>query len=292
MDEPNDVALLGTGIMGSAMAGRLLDAGHRVRVWNRTASRAQPLADRGALVADLPAQAADGADVLWSVVADGDAVRSVLENADGLLDRLEPGTPWIQTSTVGIDETRDFSNRARTEDVAFVDAPVLGTKEPAEAGELTVLAASDHPVRDHCTPLFEAVGSRTIWLESPPDATSFKLVCNHWVVGLLATLAETIALAEHLEVEPVEFLDVIDGGPLDAAYAQLKGQMMLSSSYEPSFPLRHALKDARLIQRAASRSGLEVSVVEGAAELLQRAVDSGRGELDMAAAVEAMRDEE
>jgi len=289
MEERNEIAVLGTGIMGRAMAEQLLEADFRVRVWNRTADRARPLAERGAEVAETPVDAAVGADAFLTMVTDGDAVRSILDRGD-LLAQLEPGTVWFQTSTVGLDDTDSFSNRARTHDIPFVDAPVLGTKEPAEAGELTVLAASDHPVLDGWEELLGTVGSKTIRLGSPPDATGLKLVCNTWVVGILGTLAETIALAEHLEADPTRFLDAIADGPLDSGYAQLKGQMMLSESYGVSFPLQHALKDANLIRRAARETGLEVSVVEGVADLFSRAIDEGHGEFDMAAAIETLRD--
>lgn len=290
MEDRKAIAVLGTGIMGRAMAEQLLEADFAVRVWNRTTERARPLAERGAELAETPLEAVDGADAFLTMVTDGDAVRSVLDRGD-LLSQLEPGTVWFQTSTVGLDDTESFSNRARTHDIPFVDAPVLGTKEPAEAGELTVLAASDHPVLDGWEELLGTIGSKTIRLESPPDATSLKLVCNTWVVGLLGTLAETVALAEHLDADPAQFLDAIADGPLDSGYAQLKGQMMLSQSYDASFPLRHALKDANLIRRAARETGLDVSVVEGVADLLSRAAEDGHGELDMAAAVEALRDD-
>jgi 3-hydroxyisobutyrate dehydrogenase len=174
--------------------------------------------------------------------------------------------------------------------VAFVDAPVSGTKQPAEQGALVVLASGPPAARERCAPVFDAVGAKTVELgDEPGAATRMKLVLNAWLVALVEGLAESIQLAEGLGVDPAAFLEIIDGGPLGPPYAKLKGTMMIERSYEPSFALRWALKDASLVEEAARDAGLDLPLARTIAARMQEAVDAGHGDDDMAATVEAGR---
>jgi 3-hydroxyisobutyrate dehydrogenase len=282
-----DIGLVGAGIMGSAMARNWLADGHRVTVWNRTRSKAEALAGEGAIVAETAVEAADGCDYLVTMVADGDAVREVIEQSDGLLDALGPEGVWLQMSTIGVDDIEWCLQQATSHGIDLVDAPVLGTKQPAETGELTVLAGADEARLGDAEEVFDSIASTTRHTGGVGSATRTKLVCNTWVVGLLGVLSETMALADGLDVEPSDFLESIAGGPLDAGYAHIKGEMMQTGEYPASFPLRLALKDANLVLDAAEQAGLDCSVVRGIADLLERAAESGHGDEDMAAAFEA-----
>jgi len=275
------VALLGTGTMGAGMARNLLSAGHELHAWNRTRERAEPLAADGAVVHDTPAEALGGADVLVTMLADGEAVAAAV---DGLsLD----GVPWAQMSTVAVAETRALAARALG---TFVDAPVLGSKPGAEAGELIVLASGRPDVRARLAPVFDAVGARTIDVGDEPGAgTRMKLVLNHWVIALVEGLAETVLLAEALELEPQAFLDIIDGGPMGPPYAKLKGANMVARSYEPNFSLKLAHKDAGLIAAAAEAAGIDVPLARLVRERMGMAIEAGYGEDDFSATVEAGR---
>ncbi len=176
MNEQATVAVLGTGIMGGPMAANLASAGLDVRVWNRSREKAEPLADRGADVADSPAQAAAGADVVLTMLADGDTVESVMSGEHGALAAIGDDAVWLQMSTVGIDATERLRGLAAQRGVAFVDAPVLGTRQPAEQGELMVLAAGPEALRERCAPVFDAVGREVRWVGVQPGAASrFKL---------------------------------------------------------------------------------------------------------------------
>ncbi len=291
MANGQDIAVLGTGIMGSAMAKRLLAAGHEVTVWNRTQNKARALQEQGARLADSPAEAVNSADFVLTTLADGHAVRDVMLVDGAALEGMGRDSVWIQMSTVGIDETDEFDRRAKGQGAHYVDAPVLGTRQPAQEGQLVVLAAGSGRIVDRCEPVFEAVGRRTIRLDKPCEATRLKLVINNWVLGLLGVLAETMASAEALGVRGELFLDAISGGALDAGYAQIKGQMMLREDYQTSFPLRLALKDARLIEEAAKKHGGEPHLIKSIADRLSRALEQGRGDDDMSAIFEVMRRE-
>jgi 3-hydroxyisobutyrate dehydrogenase len=277
MSARDTVAVLGTGIMGAPMARNLLAAGFPVRVWNRTAEKTAPLGAAGAVIGASPAEAADGAPIVLTMLTDADAVLATAAEA------LPGADVWIQASTVGIEGGERCAALAAEHGVAYVDAPVLGTRQPAEAGKLTVLASGAAEVRDRVEPVFDAVGATTWWLGEAGAGQRLKLVANTWVLALVEGLAETLRLAEGLGVDPQAFLDVIAGGPLDAGYAQAKGRGMIAREFAPAFPLRHAAKDLRLVEAAAARHDLAVPLVAAIAARFAEGVEAGHGDLDMSA---------
>ena len=284
------VTFLGTGIMGAPMARNAAAAGMDVAAWNRSRERAEPLREDGVEIAGDPAAAIDGSDLVVTMLSDGDAVRGVVET-EGVLEALR-GRIWAQMSTIGIAAHDALRGLAAGEGIAYVDAPVLGTRQPAEAGELIILAAGAPETKERCGELFDAVGKKTVWLADEPGAASrMKVVLNTWIVGLVEALAESLALAERLGLEPAQMLEIIEGGPMDSAYAQMKGKMMVERSFEASFPLRLAAKDARLALEAAEAEGLELPMLEGARTAMEAAVTAGHGEKDLSATVSGLRAE-
>jgi 3-hydroxyisobutyrate dehydrogenase len=264
------------------MARNLVAAGHEVRVWNRTREKAEGL---GATVCDSPADAVAGAGVVVTMLTDGAAVAETVEPALGAFG----DAVWAQMSTVGA-ETARLAAMARDAGVTMVDAPVLGTRQPAEEGRLIVIAAGPAEAKERCRPVFEVVGARIVDLgEDLGAASRMKLVLNTWLLALIEGLAEAVQLAEGLGVDPATFLDIIDGGPMGPPYAKLKGRAMIERSYPPSFPLKGALKDAGLVTAMAEEAGLELPLVPVIAGRMRRAVDAGHGDEDMAATVEAGR---
>lgn len=164
------------------------------------------------MVAQSPVETTEGADFLVTMLADADAIEASL--GDGALDNLSANGMWLQMSTVGEEGNERLAWLADERSVAYVDAPVLGTKQPAEQGQLIVLASGPKEVREKCEPVFGAVGSKTVWLGEAGAGSRLKLVVNNWIVGLLGVLAETVALARATGVDPAKFLEVIEGGPL------------------------------------------------------------------------------
>ncbi|MFD0313136.1 NAD(P)-dependent oxidoreductase [Streptomyces flavalbus] len=279
------VTVLGTGIMGAAMARNLARAGHAVRVWNRTRDKAEPLTADGAHLADTPADAVEGADAVLTILYDGAAALDVIRQA---APALRPGTAWIQSTTAGLDATADLAAFAAEHGLLFYDAPVLGTRQPAEAGQLTVLAAGPATGRDTVTPVFDAVGARTVWTGedgAAATATGLKLVANSWVIAATNAAGEALALAGALGVDPRGFLDVIAGGPLDMGYLRAKAALVLEERLTPpQFAVGTAAKDARLIVEAGQRHGLRLDVAAAGADRLARAAERGHADEDMAAA--------
>lgn len=278
------VSVLGTGIIGAAMARNLARAGHTVRVWNRTRTKAEPLAAEGAYVADTPAEAVTGADIVITILYDGAAALDAMSQA---APGLRPGAAWVQSTTAGVEVLAGLAAFAREHQLAFVDAPVLGTKQPAEAGQLVVLAAGPQEIRDAVAPVFDAIGSRTVWTGTDGaegTATRLKLVVNSWVLAVTHGTAEALALADGLGVDPQKFLDAVAGGPLDSGYLRAKSALILNGELQPpSFAVTTAEKDARLIVEAGEQAGVRMDVAAAGAERFRRAAEQGHGGEDMAA---------
>jgi len=280
------IAVLGTGIMGAAMARNWLAAGQPVRAWNRTRAKAEPLAEAGATVADTPAQAVDGADAVVTMLYDPDSVERVLSEAAG---GLRPGTLWLQMSTVGVTGAVRLAELATRYGLVYVDAPVVGTRQPAEQGTLGVLASGPDELRDRVAELLDPVAGRVHWLGPAGTGSRVKLVVNTWTLSALAGVAQAIALAEGLAVDPRLFLDIIAGGPLDLGYAKVKGELMMRDEYPPAFPVSGALKDATLILAAAEAAGLDLAGMEEVRRQLAEVAERGHRDDDMAAVYVAVR---
>jgi 3-hydroxyisobutyrate dehydrogenase len=278
------VAVLGTGIMGEPIARNLLRSGLGVRVWNRTRAKADPLGEDGAIVCAEAAEAADGAGVVVTMLHDSESVEDVMA---GVLPAMEEGAVWAQMSTIGVEGAGRLAALARERDVLFVDCPVLGTRKPAEDGTLIVLASGGRDER--LDRIFEAIGSRTLWVGEGTEASRLKLVANSWVLALTASVGEAIALAEAFGLDPRLFLEVIKGGPLDSAYAQLKGGAIISGELTPSFKAVTAAKDAGLVASAGRMFGANPLVAEAVCEQFRRTVELAHGEEDMAAIYHAAR---
>ncbi|GAC1374168.1 MAG: NAD(P)-dependent oxidoreductase [Acidimicrobiales bacterium] len=275
------VALLGLGIMGSGMAQSMLRGGIDLTVWNRSPGRTDGL--DGARKASTPAEAVEGAGIVITMLSDGAATTSVITP---LLPAMGAKTLWIQMGTIGIEATTRLATAAADAGIAFVDAPVAGTRQPALEGKLSVISAGPEAVRGRCEAIFSAVGQRTTWVsEAPGDGTRLKLVLNGWLVALLGGLAEAIATAEAIGIDPSSFLAFIDGGGLGVPYAQVKGKAMIARSFPTSFSARLARKDAGLVADAARDAGLSLPVSAAVAELFDRAIEAGHGDEDMAAIV-------
>ncbi len=241
-------------------------------------------------MAPSPAQAVRGADVVLTMLADAEAVERVMTGDDGPLFAMDGDAVWAQMSTVGLAGTERLAALAAEAGRPYVDAPVLGTKQPAEAGELLVLASGPEAARERCVPVFEAVGRATRRLgEEPGLATRVKLVMNTWVLELVGATAEVVALARALDVDPRVFLDGIKGGPLDSAYAQTKGAAMIEGrTADASFPLALAHKDSELVREAAAVRHTALPMIDALAASFALAEEKGLGDHDMAAVVRAL----
>ena len=277
------VAVIGAGIMGSAMVRNLVAAGVTTRVWDRSAVVTGPLGDAGAVVAASARAAVGGADVVITMLPTADAVESVIFDG-GVADAFADGCVWAQMGTIGVEATRDIVGRlaAQRPGVTFVDAPVSGSKGPAEQGQLLILASGPAGAADRVGPVFDILGRKTVWLGEVGQGSLVKLVVNAYMSILIEGVAETMALADRLGIGHQELAEAIEGGPLDAPIADAKLHKMDRGDYAAEFPLEWALKDVDLAIGAVG--GQAPPLLAALSGQWHAAVAAGHGRQDISAA--------
>ncbi|MGA8427090.1 MAG: NAD(P)-dependent oxidoreductase [Candidatus Dormiibacterota bacterium] len=277
------VAVLGTGIMGSAMARNLVASGLHTTVWDRSAAATEALSAAGVVVASSPPEAVRGAQVVITMLPTSDVVNSVV--FDGAVTQaLSGGAVWAQMGTIGISATAEIVRQlaeARP-DVMFVDAPVSGSKGPAEAGQLLILASGPPQANAVVSPAFAAIGRKTVWLGDAGQGSRMKLVVNAYMSILIEGVAEALELADRLGIDPDKLADAIEGGPLDAPIADAKLHKMERGDFAPEFPLEWALKDVDLA--IASAQGDTLPLLTTLSRQWRAAVAAGHGREDVSAA--------
>ena len=277
------VAVPGTGIMGSAMARNLVGAGLNTTVWDRSPSATEPLAEAGAQVAASPREAVRDARVVITMLPTPDVVNSVIFG-EGVAEAFAEGAVWAQMGTIGVTATTELAGRLSTvrPGVMFVDAPVSGSKGPAEAGQLLILASGPAAAEAVVASAFSAIGRKTVWLGAAGQGSRMKLVVNSYLSFLIEGVAETLELASRLGIDPAGLDAVIEGGPLDAPLADAKLHKMARGDFAPEFPLEWALKDVDLALAAAD--GDRLPLLEALSRQWHAAVETGHGRQDISAA--------
>ncbi|MGW4461435.1 NAD(P)-dependent oxidoreductase [Micromonospora sp. NPDC004704] len=287
MAQQQTVAFLGLGGMGRGMAANALRAGLPTVVWNRTPRSAEALSDLGAQVAGSAAEAAGRAAIAVTMVTDIDAVTAIVVD-QGALAALPPGAIWAQMSTIGVAGTERLAALVRRErpDVVFVDAPVAGSRGPAEAGKLSIYASGPTEARDRVAPLFDALGQRTLWVGPAGQGSRLKLVNNILLAFLAEGVAESVAMAQAVGIGTETVLTALVGNPIVPPWAEAKLHRMARDDYSPEFTLSLALKDLLLALDAVDPA--EFTVAGCLAAQWRRAVDRGFGGDDLTVIARAM----
>jgi 3-hydroxyisobutyrate dehydrogenase len=276
-EEP--VAFLGIGTMGRAMAASALRAGIPTIVWNRNPEALRDLADLGATIAASPADAARRAGVVVTMVTNADVVESIARD-QGMLAALGPGAIWVQMSTIGVAGTeRVAALAAERADVTLVDAPVSGSKEPAEQGKLTIFASGPDDVHSRLAPLFDALGQRTIWVGPVGSGSRLKLVANAWLAFAAEAVNTSVALAHLLGLETETVMNALDGGPLVSPWQAAKLSRIEREDFSVQFALALALKDVRLALEATGDDRFRALAT--LADEWEQVVDQGLGDRDL-----------
>ena len=274
------VAVLGIGAMGHGMAASALRAGIPVIVWNRTMKATRDLTELGAQVAPTAADAARQAAIVVTMVTDADAVISIARE-QGMLAALAPGAVWAQMSTIGvagIDRVAAMTAAERP-DVMLLDAPVSGSRDPAERGQLTIFASGPAGARPRVAALFGALGQRTVWVGEVGAGTRLKLVNNTWLAFATEAVAVSVALAHRLGLGTETVIDAIGRGSLVSPWQAAKLARIAGGEFSAQFALSLALKDVHLALQAAGEGRL--AVLDGLADEWQQAVDHGLGGQDL-----------
>jgi 3-hydroxyisobutyrate dehydrogenase len=281
------VAFLGVGAMGHGMATSALRAGIPTVVWNRTPEATKDLAELGAQVAESVGDAARRARLVVTMVTDADAVISIA-GGQGMLAALAPSAVWVQMSTIGVAGIERVATMVRTQrpDVTLVDAPVSGSKDPAERGELTIFASGPDEVRARVEALFDALGQRTIWAGALGAGTRLKLVNNTWLAFSSEAIATSVALAHRLGLDTPTVVEALVGGPLVSPWQAAKLHRIADGEFSAQFALSLALKDVNLALQAME--GDRLDVLACLAEEWQQVVDAGLGDRDLTVVTRAL----
>ena len=276
------VAFLGLGIMGSRMAANLLAAGHTLTVYNRDAAKAEALVARGARPAATPAEAVEGAEVVCTMLAHPAAVEAVAFGEAGFADRLTPRQVWADSSTVDPAFAQTLGARAAERGYRFVDAPVAGTKGPAEAGQLLFLVGGDGADVDACRPLFDAMGKRTLHLGPVGRGAAMKVLVNGLLAQSMLAFSEAVHLGRGLGLAEATVLDVLLATPVTAPFLAVIRPKIEGDAPDTSvnFPLKHMRKDLHLAALAAFGAGVAAPSLNAAKEVYALAEASGLGEGD------------
>ena len=269
--------------MGSAMARNLVAAGLPTTVWDRSRSALVPLSEAGAVAAASAEEAVRGARVVITMLPTADIVSSVVLDG-GVAAAFPAGAVWAQMGTIGVAETADVAGRLGRlrPDVLLVDAPVSGSKGPAEAGQLLILASGPPEAEPITRPAFSAIGRKTVWLGPAGQGSRMKLVVNAYMSTLIEGVAEALELADRLSIDASQLAEAIEGGPLDAPIADAKLHKMDRGDFAPEFPLQWALKDVDLAIAAAD--GDTPPLLAALSRQWRAAVEAGHGREDVSAA--------
>ena len=292
MIHPGDVtrvAVLGTGIMGSAMARRLIVANIPTTVWDRSPSATTPLLAAGAQVAPSPEAAIQGATIVITMLPTSGVVNDVMFGGKAT-DAFSQGAVWAQMGTIGPDAIIELAGRVGDlrPDVLLVDAPVSGSKGPAESGQLLILASGPLEAHAIVEPAFSAIGRKTVWLGEAGQGSRMKLVVNAYMSALIEGVAEALELADRLGVDSSKLAEAIENGPLDAPIADAKLHKIERGDFAPEFPLEWALKDVDLALSTAGHATLPM--LAALSQQWRAAVDAGHGREDVSAARLALRE--
>ena len=278
------IGFVGLGIMGSAMAANLIKAGFKVTIWNRSPDKCAALLELGATSAASPRAVADCSDVVLAMMANPLAVQSVRDGAEGILAGLKPGTGYVDMSTVDAETSLESARLAHGKGALFLEAPVAGSRKPAEDATLTIMAAGDGALYDTALPALEKMGQKILFLGEVGNAARMKLANNLVMSGMLTALCEGMALAKGSGLDTAQFLEVLDSGAISNPMFRLKGpQIAANKEFPTAFPLKHMQKDLRLALRLAEEVGQPLFATATVNELFKKALADGLGNSDFAA---------
>jgi 3-hydroxyisobutyrate dehydrogenase-like beta-hydroxyacid dehydrogenase len=279
-----NIGFIGLGIMGSAMAANLQKAGYRLTIWNRSADKCNQLRVGGAVVAASPKAVAATSDIIISMMAAPTAVAAVRDGADGIIAGLEPGSGYIDMSTVDEETVLQSACLCAAKGALFLEAPVAGSRKPAEDATLTIMAAGDRALYDKAWPLLEKMGKKILYLGEAGNAACMKLANNLIMGGMLTAFCEGMTLAAKTGLDTGQLLEVLDSGAMSNPMFRMKGSLVAQNTEFPvAFPLKHMQKDLRLALQLAEESGQRLFTTATVNELFKKALAEGLGDSDFSA---------
>jgi 3-hydroxyisobutyrate dehydrogenase-like beta-hydroxyacid dehydrogenase len=286
----NKYGFLGLGIMGQAMAANLLKAGLDVTVWNRTASRCEPLLKNGAHLGATPAEVIVNCDITFAMVSDPAAAKELCFGAQGVLDGITPGKGYIDVSTVDPQTSVEIGLAIKDKGGRFLEAPVSGSKKPAEDGNLVFLCAGDDSLYHEAMPALEIMGKKSFYFGEPGKGAMMKLVINMIMGTMMTAFGEGLSLGDKVGLKMTDILDVLDQGVIANNMFRLKGPMMAEGKFPTAFPLKHMQKDMRLALQMGDDSGQVLYTAGEANASYIKARDKGFDNDDFSAVLQAIKE--
>ncbi len=281
------LGFLGLGIMGSAMARNLVDAGHDVTVWNRSSAKCDPLVKAGARQADTPAAVVSASDITFACVSDPEASSELCFGPDGVLEGMEKGKGYVDMSTIDLETSQIIEEAVIGEGGRYLEAPVSGSKTPAINGNLIILAAGERSLYEEALPAFDAMGKMSLYLGDVGSGAAMKLVVNMIMGTMMAAFTEGMSLAEKAGLSTQDLLAILDAGAISNPMFRVKGALMQDDEFSPAFPLKHAQKDIRLALLLGDLLGHGMPTTAAANEVFKRARSMGLDDNDFSAVFKA-----
>jgi len=283
------IGFIGLGTMGTPMAQNIIRGGYDMVVYNRNASKCAPLKKEGALIADSPQEVAAECDLTLTIVSDPQAALAVSLGDDGVLKGLSPGKGYIDLSTVDAATSQKIASAVTEVGARFLEAPVSGSKKPAEDGTLIILAAGDNGLYEEALPLFGLLGKAAHYFGDVGRGAMMKLAVNMVMGSMTVALSEGLTLAKGAGLDPAALLDVLDEGVVSNPLFRLKGPAMLRGEFTTAFPLKHMQKDMRLALEAGDDAGSTLPVANAANVKFLESLADGYGDEDMSAVFKAFK---
>lgn len=288
MTTSRSIGFIGTGIMGAPMARRLAKAGHQVRAWNRTKSKADSLASVGVEIVERPEQAVIESDVVIVMLSSGPVCDELLLGSDGLLNAMQPGATLIVMSSIPVETARRQAEEAATYQIHYLDAPVSGGEQGAIDGTLAIMAGGDSASFKAVEPILLSLG-RPVHVGPAGSGELVKLANQMIVANTIATVAEAILLAEHGGANPAQMLNALEGGFADSTILRIHGQRMIKEDFTPGGPSKWQLKDTQTAMALAQELQLKLPVSSLVNGLYEALVAQGEGDLDHSALIRQLR---
>ncbi|XP_045799982.1 glyoxylate/succinic semialdehyde reductase 2, chloroplastic [Trifolium pratense] len=289
IETPPRVGFLGLGIMGTPMAQNLIKAGVDLTVWNRTKSKCDPLINLGAKYKPSPEEVATSCDLTFAMLADPQSAVDVALGKHGAANGIGPGKGYVDVSTVDVDTSKLINGQIKSTGALFLEAPVSGSKKPAEDGQLIFLTAGDKNLYDTVAPFLDIMGKSRFYLGDVGNGAAMKLVVNMIMGSMMASFSEGLLLSEKVGLDPKVLVEVISQGAISAPMYSMKGPSMIQSHYPTAFPLKHQQKDLRLALGLAESVSQPIPIAAAANELYKVAKSHGYSDEDFSAVIEALK---
>ena len=281
---------LGLGIMGTAMATNLIAAGLDVTVWNRTEGKCAPLVDRGAHSGNSPGTVMAECDIVFAMVSDPAAAASLFFDEAGVIEGIAPGKAYIDVSTVDPATVIRIADAVKSKGGRFLEAPVFGTKKPAEDGTLVFLCSGDESLYREAAPALQLMGKKSFYFKTLGQGAQMKLVINMIMGSMMTAFGEGLALGEKIGLEMTDILDILTQGAIDSPLFRIKGPQMIQEKFSTSFPLKHMQKDMRLALQLGDQVGQPLFTAGAANNWYIKSRGAGGADEDFSAVLKSIKD--